>query len=54
MNPALSANIKKLRESLCYSQEEIATAIGIDNRAYRRYETGLEEVPYIVLEKLSD
>lgn len=54
MNPVLSANIKKLRESLCYSQEEIATAIGIDNRAYRIYEIGFDEVPYIVLEKLSD
>ena len=54
MNPVLSANIKKLRESLCYSQEEIAKDMGIDSRVYRRYETDFEEVPYSVLEKLSD
>lgn len=54
MNPVLLANIKKLRESLSYTQEQIAKAIGIDSRVYRRCETGFEEVPYSVLEKLSD
>ena len=54
MDKIIARNIKKLRETGCYTQEEVAQAIGITRSAYSNYESGDREVPYDVIEKASD
>ncbi|MDE6307286.1 MAG: helix-turn-helix domain-containing protein [Bacteroidales bacterium] len=54
MNKIIAANFKKLRETARYTQEELAKAIGITRSAYSNYESGEREVPYDVIEKVSD
>jgi transcriptional regulator with XRE-family HTH domain len=43
--------LKKLRTISAYTQEEIATALGITRSAYSNYESGEREMPLDVLEK---
>lgn len=54
MNKIIASNIKKLRETARYTQDEVAQAIGITRSAYSNYESGDREVPYDVIEKASD
>ena len=54
MNKIIGSNIKKLRETARYTQDEVAQAIGITRSAYSNYESGNREVPYDVIEKASD
>lgn len=54
MDKIIASNIKKLRETARYTQDEAAQAIGINRSAYSNYESGNREVPYDVIEKLSD
>lgn len=54
MNKIIAVNFKKLREAANYTQEELAKAIGITRSAYSNYELGEREVPYDVIEKVSD
>ena len=54
MDKIISSNIKKLRETARYTQDEVAQAIGITWSAYSNYESGDREVPYDVIEKASD
>lgn len=54
MDKTIARNIKKLRETARYTQDEVAQAIGITRSAYSNYESGDREVPYDVIEKASD
>ena len=54
MDKIIASNIKKLRETARYTQDEVAQAIGITWSAYSNYESGDREVPYDVIEKASD
>lgn len=54
MNNTIAVNLKKLREAACYTQDEVAQALGITRSAYSNYESGEREMPYDVMEKVSD
>ncbi len=54
MDKIIARNIKKLRETARYTQDEVAQALGITRSAYSNYESGDREVPYDVIEKASD
>lgn len=54
MDKAIARNLKKLRETARYTQDEVAQALGITRSAYSNYESGDREVPYDVIEKASD
>lgn len=40
-----SAIIRELREDHDYKQKEVAAVLGIDQRVYSRYETGVSAMP---------
>lgn len=50
----ISKNIKNLREASGFTQEQIASFIGVGRSAYSNYEMGIRELPFEVMEKLSD
>ena len=50
----IAANIKRLREVSTYTQEHIASFLGIGRSAYSNYETGDRELPLNLMERLSD
>ncbi len=54
MDKIVAGNLRKLREMASYTQEEVASALGITRSAYSNYETGDREVPYDIIEKASD
>lgn len=54
MNDIIARNLKKLREFASYTQEDVSKAIGITRSAYSNYESGEREMPYDVMEKISD
>ena len=54
MDKNISRNLKKLRETARYAQDEVAHALGITRSAYSNYESGDREMPYDVIEKASD
>ena len=54
MDKVIARNIKKLRETARYTQDEVAKALGVTRSAYSNYESGDREVPYDVIEKASD
>lgn len=54
MDKTISRNLKKLRETARYTQDEVAKALGITRSAYSNYESGDREVPYDIIEKASD
>lgn len=54
MNKIIGNNLKKLRAISAYTQEEIATALGITRSAYSNYESGEREMPLDVMEKAAD
>lgn len=54
MDKIVAINLKKLRETARYTQEETAQALGITRSAYSNYESGDREVPYDLIEKASD
>ncbi len=54
MSNIVATNLKKLREAACYTQDEVAQALGITRSAYSNYESGERDAPYDVLEKVSD
>lgn len=47
-------NIRLMREVSNYTQENIASFLGITRSAYSNYELGLRELPLDVTEKLAD
>ena len=50
----IARNLKKLRETARHTQDEVAQALGISRSAYSNYESGDREVPYDIIEKISD
>ena len=54
MDKIIAGNLKKLRETARYTQEEVASALGITRSAYSNYESGDREIPFDVIEKVSD
>lgn len=50
----LANNLKKLRETAFYTQEQVSQALGVSRSAYSNYESGEREVPYDILEKASN
>lgn len=54
INLTIGENLKKIREISGFTQEQVAQFIGIERSAYSNYEGGIREVPYSVLEKISD
>lgn len=54
MNAIVAKNLKKLRETARYTQDEVALSLGITRSAYSNYESGDREAPYDVLENVSN
>lgn len=54
MSITVANNLKKLREASRYTQNEVSQALGITRSAYTNYESGEREVPYDILEKVSN
>ena len=54
INQTAGENLKKIREISGFTQEQVAKSIGIERSAYSNYETGTREVPYEVIEKISN
>lgn len=50
----IAQNIKRLREASSFTQEQIASFLGIGRSAYANYETGDRELPLNLMERLSD
>lgn len=50
----IARNIKLLREASNYTQESVASFLGIGRSAYSNYETGDREIPLSLMEKLAD
>lgn len=50
----IAKNIKRMREASNYTQENIASFLGIGRSAYSNYETGDRELPLSFMEKLAD
>lgn len=50
----IGKNLKKMREHLGYTQEDISNVLGIGRSAYSNYETGDREMPFDTLEKAAD
>lgn len=54
MNQIVGDNLKKIREISGFTQEQVAKSIGIERSAYSNYEAGTREVPYDVIERISN
>ena len=50
-NKIIGRNLKSLREANNFTQEQVASYLGINRSAYANYETGDREAPIEVLEK---
>lgn len=50
----VAANIKKLREASEFTQEHMASCLGIGRSAYANYEAGTRDIPLALLEKICD
>ncbi|MDY3069463.1 MAG: helix-turn-helix transcriptional regulator [Parabacteroides sp.] len=54
INQIIGENLKKIRELSGFTQKQIAKSIGIERSAYSNYEGGTRDVPYDVLERISN
>lgn len=50
----IARNIKRMREASNYTQDSVATFLGIGRSAYSNYEADLRELPLEHMEKLAD
>ena len=50
----IAKNIKLLRQASNYTQENVASFLGIGRSAYTNYESGDRELPLSCMEKLAD
>lgn len=50
----IAKNIRLMREASNYTQEDVASFLGIGRSAYSNYETGSRELPLFCMEKLAD
>ncbi len=53
-NQIIGENLKKMRELSGFTQEQIAQSIGIERSTYSNYEGGTREIPYGILENISN
>jgi transcriptional regulator with XRE-family HTH domain len=53
MNQVIGKNLKSLRNSHKFSQEQVAQFLGLERSTYGNYETGQREAPLEILEKVS-
>ncbi|MDR0988079.1 MAG: helix-turn-helix transcriptional regulator [Prevotellaceae bacterium] len=54
MNEMVAHNLKSIRSISEFTQEEVASALGITRSAYSNYESGEREMPLPLLEKAAD
>lgn len=54
MDKVIARNLRKLRDTARYTQDEVAQALKITRSAYSNYESGEREVPYDVIENASN
>lgn len=54
MDKIVARNLKKLRETAGYTQNDVSNALGLSRSAYSNYELGDREIPYDIIEKASD
>lgn len=54
MKEIIACNLKFLREMNSFTQETVAKYLEINRSAYANYESGVREIPFDLLEKLSD
>ena len=54
INQVVGENLKKIRELSGFRQEEVAKSIGVKRSIYSNYEGGIREIPYHVLENVSN
>lgn len=54
VNQIVGGNLKKIRELSGFTQEQVAKSIEIERSAYSNYEGGTREVPYNILENISN
>ena len=54
VNQIIGENLKKIRESSGFTQEQVAKSVGIERSTYSNYEGGVREVPYTILENISN
>ena len=50
----IAKNIKMMREASGFTQENVASFLGIGRSAYSNYESGDRELPLAFMEKLAD
>lgn len=50
----ISENIKRMRETSNFTQQQVSDFLGINRSAYSNYETGDRELPLDVMERLAD
>lgn len=50
----IAKNIKMMRKASSYTQEKVASFLGINRSAYSNYELGFRELPLEYMEKLAD
>lgn len=54
INQTVGNNLRRIRETSGFTQEQVAKSIGIERSAYSNYEAGARETPYDVIEKISN
>lgn len=54
MGDIVAVNFKRFRTALGYTQEELSEALGITRSTYSNYESGEREMPYDIIDKVSD
>lgn len=52
-NQIIGENLKRLRETSGFSQEQIARTVGLEHSTYSNYEGGTREIPYQIIERIS-
>lgn len=54
INQIVGDNLKKIRELSGFTQDQVAKSINIERSTYSNYEGGTREVPYNILEGISN
>ncbi len=54
MNKIIGRNLRMLREANSYTQEQVATYLGVTRSAYSNYELGEREMPVELMERVVD
>jgi transcriptional regulator with XRE-family HTH domain len=54
IHQVIGENLKKIRELSGFTQEQVAKVLGIERSTYSNYEGGIREIPYHILENISN